>query len=373
MIDVKDKHQCCGCTACVQRCPKQCISLKEDEEGFLYPNVEINDCIDCGLCEKVCPVINQAEPNKPLNVFAAINTNEDIRMSSSSGGIFTALAEIILDEKGVVFGARFNENWEVIHDYSETKEGLVSFRGSKYVQSRIGETYNHIEHLLKDGRKVLFSGTPCQVAALHLFLRHEYENLLTVDIICHGVPSPKLWREYLNSITSLSSIRKISMKDKSTGWRQYKITIEEESSQLSELATKNKYLLAFSQNLSLRPSCYNCPAKAGKSLSDITLGDFWGVEEILPEMDDNRGTSFICANSFKGLEIVSKLQVKKISADYTTSVPFNICLERSCQEPMKRQSFWKKFNKVGISVLSEVQPKRYNIIKRIVKQIKRYL
>lgn len=201
MIDIKDKKLCCGCNACVQRCPKQCISVQKDEEGFLYPIVDLSICIDCGLCEKVCLVLNQGSERNPIEVFAAVNKDDSIRMQSSSGGIFTALAEQIIQEKGVVFGARFDEKWEVKHDYTETIEGLKAFRGSKYVQSRIGDTFSKAEFFLKAGRKVMFTGTPCQIAGLRLFLRKEYENLLAVDIICHGVPSPLVWRKYLGEKT----------------------------------------------------------------------------------------------------------------------------------------------------------------------------
>ena len=197
MIDILNKKDCCGCSACVQKCPKQCISLKEDNEGFLYPQVNQQECISCGICKKVCPIINPNEKRTPLQIYAAINKNEEIRRQSSSGGIFTLLSEEILKEGGVVFGARFDENWEVKHDYTENVKGLVNFRGSKYVQSRIEDNYKKVETFLKQGRKVLFSGTPCQIAGLKRFLSKEYDNLLTVDFICHGVPSPKVWRLYL--------------------------------------------------------------------------------------------------------------------------------------------------------------------------------
>lgn len=190
MIEIKDKKDCCGCSACVQKCPKQCISLKEDNEGFLYPEVDKSMCINCGLCEKVCPVLHQGESRKPLKVYAAKNQDEEIRRQSSSGGIFTLLAEKTIQDGGVVFGARFDEHWEVKHDYTETIEGLAAFRGSKYVQSRMEDNYRKAEMFLKQGRKVLFSGTPCQVAGLKRFLRKYYGNLLTIDMVCHGVPSP---------------------------------------------------------------------------------------------------------------------------------------------------------------------------------------
>lgn len=198
MINILNKQDCCGCSACVQRCPKQCISLHEDEEGFLYPKVNLDTCIDCGLCEKVCPVLHQAEERVPLEVFAAKNPNEQIRMESSSGGVFTQLAEQTIEAGGVVFGVKWNEHFEAVHAYTETKEGLSAFRGSKYVQSRVGATFKQAEQFLKQGRQVLFSGTPCQIAALKLFLRKDYENLLAVDFICHGTPSPGVFRWYLS-------------------------------------------------------------------------------------------------------------------------------------------------------------------------------
>ena len=164
MIKIIDKEQCCGCSACLHICPKHSITFKEDKEGFLYPHVNTETCIDCGLCERVCPVLNQNEERIPEKVYAAKHEDDEIRMKSSSGGIFTLLADQILDEGGVVFGARFNDKWEVIHDYTETKEGLAPFRGSKYVQSYIGDSYKIAETFLKSGRKVMFTGTPCQIA-----------------------------------------------------------------------------------------------------------------------------------------------------------------------------------------------------------------
>lgn len=236
MINILDKKDCCGCASCAQVCPKQCISMNEDCEGFLYPKVDSAVCVDCGLCEKVCPVINKGYTIVPLATYAAKNKDEKIRYKSSSGGVFTLIAEQILADGGVVFGARFNENWEVIHDYAETVEGLEAFRGSKYVQSVIGDNYKYAKQFLLEGRNVLFSGTPCQIAGLKKFLRKEYENLLTVEVVCHGVPSPKVWRDYLqykraqhvvgkntvsSSIDELPMITGISFRDKISGWKKF--------------------------------------------------------------------------------------------------------------------------------------------------------
>ena len=196
-ISISDKANCCGCSACYSACPKQCISMVEDEEGFRYPIIDKSKCIDCGLCEKVCPVLNVSNPNKPASIFAFSNKSEDIRLKSSSGGAFSLLAELVLSQGGVVFGAAYDNNWEVAHTYIERIEDLDMLRRSKYVQSRIGDTYKQAKNFLKEGRKVLFTGTPCQISGLRHYLRKDYENLITMDFVCHSAPSPKVWRKFL--------------------------------------------------------------------------------------------------------------------------------------------------------------------------------
>ena len=226
MIQIKEKYECCGCGACVQRCPKHCIEFIKDKEGFLYPKVDETTCINCGLCEKVCPVINQNSIRKPSDIYAASNTNEVIKAESSSGGIFTILAETIINDGGVVFGARFNEQYEVVHDFTDNILGLAAFRGSKYVQSKIGNSFSEAETFLKQNRKVLFSGTPCQITGLKKFLRKEYSNLVTVDFVCHGVPSPEVWRKYLSSIIRPKGVdgkNSVFPSDKSPPLRRTKI------------------------------------------------------------------------------------------------------------------------------------------------------
>lgn len=203
MISIKDKQDCCGCGACAARCPKQCITLQRDSEGFLYPQVDAQLCIECGLCEKVCPVLHQAPKEQhPRQTLAAVNRDESVRETSSSGGVFTLLAEKVLARGGVVFGARYDEQWQVVIDYTESIEGLAAFRGSKYVQARTADTFKQCEAFLKAGRQVLYSGTPCQIAGLHRFLRKSYPNLLAVDFICHGTPSPKVWSKYLDEVVA---------------------------------------------------------------------------------------------------------------------------------------------------------------------------
>ena len=370
MIQILDKHNCCGCNACVQKCPKQCISMHEDEEGLLYPIVDFAKCIDCHLCEKICPCLNQEESQEPLSCYAAKNTDEEIRKQSSSGGIFTAIAERVIAEGGVVFGACFDNNWQVFHTCVETKQGLATFRGSKYVQSQIGETFKQTESFLKEGRKILFSGTPCQISGLNHYLRKKYNNLLTIEVVCHGVPSPKIWREYLESL-NLMNIGHISHKDKSTGWRGYSFTIKNIANKVifTERAGDNKYLMAFVRNLTLRPSCFSCPAKAGKSRADITLADYWGIEHFVPEMDDNEGSSVICCNTQKGEAFIKHLNIQMEQVDYQKSIYYNSCIFKSSNEPVERQQFWSGYKCQGIKALLSLKSKKQNILKRVIKRL----
>ncbi|MBQ2112136.1 MAG: Coenzyme F420 hydrogenase/dehydrogenase, beta subunit C-terminal domain, partial [Bacteroidales bacterium] len=303
MIRIQDKKDCCGCTACVQICPKTCIRMVPDEEGFLYPSVEETVCIGCGLCEKVCPVMNRGEERIPVRTLAVKNKNEEIRFKSSSGGAFSALATRILDAGGVVFGAKFDEEWTVVHDYIESVDALYLFQGSKYVQSNIGNTFSLAETFLESGRKVLFSGTPCQIAGLKRFLRKDYDNLVTADVICHGVPSPMVWRDYLKDlitgnklkgVSSLNDITGVSFRSKMTGWRKFSIVVTgNDKFRMAETIDKNIFMQGFLNNLYLRPSCYDCPSRKGRSGSDLSLGDFWGVDERYPDFVDDMGVGVI--------------------------------------------------------------------------------
>lgn len=342
MINIQSKDLCCGCSACVSICPKKCINLKEDAEGFKYPVADAGSCIDCGLCEKVCPVINKDEERLPSRIYAVKHTDETVRLGSSSGGVFTYLAERIIDEGGVVFGARFNGQWEVVHDYAETKEGLESFRGSKYVQSNLGNSYAQAEEFLKSGRPVMFTGTPCQIAGLKKYLCKEYDGLLAVDVVCHGVPSPLAWRKYLAEVkcNDGSAISGINFRDKSSGWKNYSLSIDftgEQSRTIRSKFAENEYMGAFLSNLSLRPICYNCPAKAGRSGADITLGDFWGIENVRPEMDDDRGVSLAFVY---GEDICMSSELIAEEIPYEDAVRCNKCMTHSVKEPVNRKYFF---------------------------------
>lgn len=371
MIEIKDKRDCCGCAACVQICPKHCISLKDDTEGFLYPLVNKNTCIDCKLCEHVCPCINQNESKQPLLINATFNKNEKERIESSSGGLFSVFARYILDEGGVIFGARFDEQWNVIHDYAEDLKGLSTFRGSKYVQSNIGDTYKKAQSFLKSGRKVLFSGTPCQIAGLNKFLRKQYDNLLTIEVVCHGVPSPSAWKSYLDYINPQHRlIKNINLRDKSHGWKRYSYLIEAEDIILvSDYASSSLYLKGFSLNLTIRPSCYKCPAKEFKSAADVTLADCWGVEK-LDYYDDDKGISIVICNSTKAISILQKLGLTTIQVDYEFVKKYNPAIYLSSRHPYCRHLFWQLFPKHGIQSVEIVQKKLHNPFFRMYNYIR---
>lgn len=404
MITIKDKKDCCGCHACVTVCAKHCITMQEDKEGFLYPVVDKGACTDCGLCEKVCPVIHQDAPHEPLSSYIAINRNEEIRLQSSSGGIFTLLAEAIINEGGVVFGARFDAEWNVIHAWTNTVEGLAAFRGSKYVQSRIGDTYREAREFLKQGRKVLFSGTPCQIAGLNKYLRKEYDNLLTVDFICHGVPSPGVWRRYLDelreelraergvgknsvssSIDELPVITGISFRDKTNGWKKYGFRLrytafEAASNTVSAPAIKeekeflqpfeeNPFMQGFLADIYLRPSCYDCPAKSGKSGSDITIADAWGIGEIDPTFDDDKGCGLVLIKTEKGQECYSSYDTISKKIRFDEIIKYNTAYYKCPVPHPNRKCFFKGYENI-VDISKYLRP---TLSRRIIIKIKSYI
>lgn len=382
MINIHDKTKCCGCSSCLQACPKQCIKFIIDEQGFEYPIVDRSSCINCNICVKVCPELNLKSSRKPKFCFASISKNHLVRQQSSSGGLFTLIAEKVLLNNGIVFGAAFNSDWGVEHICVDKIEDLYLLRGSKYVQSKIGNTYQRVISFLKQGRTVLFTGTSCQIAGLKQFLRVEYDNLLTVDLVCHGVPSPMLWKTYLEYIThkhtsteSLDTIEKISFRDKRKGWKRFSVSIVwKNGHRLNQVLTNNLYLDCFLKNLTLRPSCSQCIAKDGRSGSDISLADYWGISKISRRMDDDKGTSLVLVYTEKGQILIESLDAIVLETSYHDAFNCNRSIEESTVFNRRTNEFWKIYQHKGwIGVEALMKDLRPNVMLRIKNYIYRKL
>lgn len=380
MIQISDKAKCCGCTACVNACPVQCIVMRRDrEEGFDYPVANPDICIGCGKCESVCPVLNPMEPQEPVAAYA-VRSNEYV-LHSSSGGVFPALAKAVIDEDGVVFGAVIDGDLTVGHTEAETMEEVERMRGSKYVQSDLYSVFFDAKEYLKAGRKVLFTGTPCQIAGLKKYLGADHEGLLTVDVACHGVPSPGLWDMYMKEMQDRRKVKveTVIFRDKSRSWRRYSITCygtdlisSSKCVVMSAKTTEDPYMTLFMQDMTLRPSCYNCPARAGRSCSDLTLADLWSVASSAPGLNDDKGVSGVLVNSDKGRGLLERIHpetmlevpveaVKAENGGFAEGIPM----------PEKRAEFFQGLRVAGVDVFRHM--KRYVVTKPLPERVYRKL
>lgn len=347
MLEVNNKTNCCGCFACKNICPRNAISMIEDEKGFKYPKINYNYCINCGLCKKVCPIINNKKESDvlPVSSYAAFNNNEKVRMNSSSGGLFSLIAEYIIKNNGVVFGAIFDDDFLVKHIKAETLPEIEKIRGSKYIQSDIGKTYNEARQALNQGRLVLFTGTPCQIEGLKTYLMKDYENLYTQDIICHGVPSNKVWKKYLEYRKLDNDIlENVSFRNKENkGWNKYQLLFEYKNSKTYIDHIDDLYMKIFLSDIALRDSCYDCKFKKKHRISDITLADFWGINDLLPEMNDEKGTSLLIVNSEKGRKLLDnikdKIKIKEV--DFEKAICKNPSMIKSPKLKENREKFFK--------------------------------
>lgn len=365
---LKDKYNLCtGCFACANSCPVDCIEMVENNEGFVYPNVEETKCLNCNQCVNSCPLQYYTESvSNVLSAYAAKNSNKDIRFNSSSGGIFTLIAEKIINDGGVVFGAAFsNEYNSVRHIYVDTIEDLYSLRNSKYVQSSILDSYKNTKCFLEKNFKVLFSGTPCQIAGLKSFLNKEYENLLCIDLICHGVPSPKIWDFYIGHLKeSIGAVKDISFRDKSFGWSKFSLKISGIKNTYLKTLDKDKYMQIFLNNRALRMSCYNCFVKDKGSNSDITLGDFWGINSLYPEFDDDNGVSAVIIHSLKGMKIFNSIMnIDKIKVELDDIVKNNYAYNKSVNMPRERNRIFEDIDSMSFEdfLLKYGKPKRITL------------
>ncbi|WPC43290.1 Coenzyme F420 hydrogenase/dehydrogenase, beta subunit C-terminal domain [Clostridium sp. JS66] len=384
MIEIKSKKLCTGCSACANICPNHTIIMETDNEGFLYPKVDKENCVKCGLCEKVCHILHTSKLfNNPI-AYAGYNKDERIRMESSSGGIFTLIAEHIIDKCGVVFGAAFDEHFNVEHIVVDNKKDLAKLRASKYVQSKIGYTYSQAKDFLEQNRLVLFTGTPCQVAGLKSYLGKDYDNLICQDVICHGVPSPIVWKKYMifREKKASSPIKFISFRNKTKGWMNFSLFImHENGSKYISTINKDMYLVGFNKNLYLRPSCYECYYKTEQRQADITLADFWGIQNLMPEINDDKGISLLLIHSSKGKIVLDKVKNKLVykQVEFKSAIKYNPAMVNSMQTNKNRDKFYEELNAVDFDKLMKkycteklsvrTKKKTKFLIKKVVRRI----
>lgn len=376
MVHPIRKHLCCGCGACANICPKGCITMVSDEEGFLYPQVDTTACIQCDLCEKVCPMSasTQSAP-LPTRAYGVKNRNEAIRKRSSSGGVFTALAEHTLSQGGVVFGAAMTRDLQVYHMAVEEPEQLWQLQGSKYVQSQIGDTYAQAKAYLKAGRPVLFSGTPCQISGLKAFLGKDYDHLLCQDIICHGAPSPAVWKQYVAYRESVadSKAKNVSFRYKDPSWTDYQMRFEFENGSIYQAGKQqDPYMRAFLADLCLRPSCYSCAFKGQNRPADITLADYWGVWDIHPEVDDDKGTSLVFTHSEKGAAALEAIreQLEIFPTQAQEAIRRNSAMIACAPRPKNREAFLSQVQADNFEqVVNQFRPKP-SLLKRLLTKAK---
>lgn len=378
MINIVDKSNCTGCSACVQICGKKAIRLVFDNEGHSYPNVDVEKCVNCGLCDTICPmqhkeIIPSDDNAKDPNVYAVYNKDSIVREKSTSGGIFTALAEQIIKEGGVVYAARFDQNFHIYHDSFSYIEQIDYYRGSKYAQSDLGEVFKRIRSDLKN-KTVLFVGTPCQVAGLKLFLRKEHDNLYTCDFICMGISSSKHWEDYLKEFWSGKSINSIFFKDKRNGWHNWKMNIKYSGGEYLANGSEDPFFYGYVKRLTMRPSCRTCPFRTYKRISDFTIADAWGIDKTHPEFDDNKGCSTLILQSEKSEVIFEKIRSKLNVIAYSINdvIRYNPYIVTPITPHPAVDLFAKVYKEKGFleAIKQCKHSQQQSLIKRLLKKIR---
>ncbi|MDD2524406.1 MAG: Coenzyme F420 hydrogenase/dehydrogenase, beta subunit C-terminal domain [Endomicrobiaceae bacterium] len=400
MINLKDKKDCCGCSACYNICQQKAIFMQEDIEGFLYPIVDNKKCVKCNLCIKVCPILNNKKETNLSELYGCKNKNVEEQKISSSGGIFSLLANYILDSNGIVFGASYNDKWEVIHKFIDKKDDLDSLRRSKYVQSDIKNTYKKSKEFLDNNKFVLFCGTPCQIAGLKNFLNKDYTNLYTMDFICFGVPSPKIWSIFLKQNFETSKITSINFRYKEFGWdhcylkihtvtRNYFVTLYKKFKHKCKKYLINllsaqyffsryyylSFFKGFLYSLFLRPSCHTCVFKGTERYSDITVYDLWGVNNIAPQLYDSNGVSGLNINSEKGKFLFEKIKSNLFFTiiNYEQVIKSNPRFLTSNEPHNKREEFFERYKKENLNkLINSLLGERFLILKIVKATIKKF-
>ena len=383
-------EDCCGCGACLNICPRNAITMEEDECGFIYPVIDGAKCVACGQCKKVCSFQNEHAYKSPIECYAAVNNDKNQIKDSASGGVFAALAKAIIKDGGIVFGAAFAEDWSVHHVSAENIEQLRSIQGSKYVHSNTEKTYSEAKMHLKTGRKVLFSGTPCQIDGLYGFLGCDYDNLVTVDVVCHGVPSNRMFLDYLDGLEKKyrGKATFFSFRDKSIGWGiNGSIIINQRKIKIWQSASP--YLYYFSKGWNYRENCYKCKYACQNRPADISLGDYWGIEKQHPELlkrgwDENDGISCVMLNSIKAMRLFAEVDCECQSTTIEKISSGNAQLSRPCGEGKRseiigeyRDNGWngleKRFNdRIGLMRFSSAIKNRLPVrLKRKIKMLRK--
>ena len=357
MIQITDKSQCCGCTACASICAHDAITMQPDKEGFLYPIIDADICTNCGLCETVCPIIYRngidLHPNQKA-LYAARYRDKETLMDSSSGGAFWALAELVIKKGGVVCGVEYSPRMDVRHAFAETLEDCKRFMGSKYVQSNINGIYSQIKAYLKNNRYVLFVGTPCQVEGLNLYLRKPYDTLITTDLVCHAVPSPLIFREYIAFVNKKmkANLTAIDMRYKRIcGWSHrfsYRYSFDTCKRICDPSGISNWGRLYFSRLID-RPSCHECKFTNYHRSGDFTLADFWDDAHKRPDLYSSDGTSLFLVNTEKGMNWLTELNENLNLWSITPEEAWQPCLEKVTIKAPLREQFWIDYNRKGFS------------------------
>ena len=331
---------CTGCTACAAICSRGCITMAADADGFLHPAVNEGSCIGCGLCERVCPVVHPPVLTHTPDACAAWTRDEDSRLKSTSGGVFPELARDVLDRGGAVFGAAYADDFRVIHICAENITDLDRLRGAKYAQSDLGDSFRDVKRRLENGQQVLFSGTPCQCLGLKAYLQKDHTNLLLVDLVCHSVPSPLAWEQFLAHISGEKTLAAVNLRSKDTGWSRYgycnRFDFSDGTSRLDR-SGESLYMKLFVGGYITRPACENCPAKGYARVSDLTLGDFWGIWDIAPELDDDKGTSLVLVQTEKGRAAMARLEQRAVTTEQASRENAAI-LRPAGHQPLREQA-----------------------------------
>ncbi len=374
-----DKKDCCGCGACMNICPKSAITMEEDEYGFVYPKINTEQCVECGACKRVCGYQNVPEKHSAKAVYAAAAKNDSILKKSASGGAFAVLAEKLIDRGGIVYGAAMpyeNGKLEPKHIRIDNKDDIVKLQGSKYVQSDTGFVFQQVRKDLQSGKSVMFSGTPCQIAGLKKFLNKDYDGLLLVEIICHGVPSKKLFQDFIESYGKQlgGTIEEFYFRDKSKGQGYLtRVSYRKNNSLNNKYSSSLSYMHFFSKSSILRLNCYSCPFASGKRIADIALGDFWGFHEEYPDykesqgLSNGKGISCVIVNTEKGIGAIEECKDSFVLMDseFEKAARHNDQLSKPSKYSPQRETVLDLYKSSGYKAVEKYYKKKFR--KDIIK------